>query len=76
MKVAVIVPGEIPAEVKKPIEDELKRVASPGTDVEVFGIKGGRIRVAGDIDLSIPAAMEQAVNAEKNGFAAIILNGT
>lgn len=76
MKLAIIVPGELPSEAKEHLEEELKRIASPGTETETFDIKGGKIRVAADIDLAVPAAVELAVDAEKNGFDAIVLDGT
>jgi len=74
MKLATIVPTDIPLSVKQAMEDELKRIGSPGTDTALFVTKIERFGVAGDIDLTVPAAMELAVNAEKNNFDAIILN--
>ena len=75
MKIAVIVPAELPGEAREALIGELKRVASPGTDTDLFEIKKAKIRVAGDIDLLVPAAMDLAMKAEKNGFDAIVLNG-
>ena len=76
MKLAIILPGEIAAEAWKPLENEINRIVSPSTEAALFDIKGGKVRVPADIDLTTPAAMKIAVDAEKNGFDAIVLDGT
>jgi len=76
MKLAIIQPCEMPTEAWKPLENEINRIVSPGTEIALFDIKGGKVRVASDIDLSAPAAVKLAVDAEKNGFDAIVLDGT
>ena len=76
MKLALILPGEIGPEASKPLENEINRIVSPGTEAALFEIKGGKVRVSADIDLTAPAAVKIAVGAEKNGFDAIVLDGT
>jgi len=76
MKLAIIVPGELPSEAKNHLKEELTRIASPSTETEIFDIKGGKIRAAADIDLAVPQAVQLAVDAEKNGFDGIVLDGT
>jgi len=76
MKLAIILPGEIATEAWQPLEDEINRIVSPGTEVTLFDIKGGKVRVPADIDLTVPAAMSIAADAEKKGFDGILLDGT
>ena len=75
MRLAVILPGEVPKEAKGALQDEYKRIVAPGTDTAIFEVKDSRIRVASDIDLLIPRAMDIAKHAEKEGFDALVLNG-
>ena len=76
MRLAVILPGELPEEAKGALQAEYKRIVAPGTDTAIFEVKNSQIRVAGDIDLLVPAAVEIARDAEAKGFDGIILNGT
>ena len=75
MRLAVILPGELPEEAKGALQSEYKRIVAPGTDTTVFEVKDSIIRTAGDIDLLIPAATDIAKQAEKEGFDALVLNG-
>jgi len=76
MRLAVILPGELPEEAKGALQAEYKRIVALGTDTAIFEVKNSKIRVAGDIDLLVPAAVEIARDAEAKGFDGIILNGT
>ena len=76
MKLAVILPCEMPTEAWEPLENEINRIVSLGTEIELFDIKGGNLRVPSDIDLTAAAAVKLAVDAEKKGFDAVILDGT
>jgi hypothetical protein len=76
MRLAVILPGELPEEAKGVLRAEYKRIVAPGTDTTIFEVKDSKIRVAGDIDLLIPKATDIAKQAEKGGFDALVLNGT
>jgi len=76
VKLPVILPGEIAAEARKPLENEISRIVSPGTETALFDIKGGKVRVPADIDLTTSAAVKIAAGAEKDGFDAIVLDGT
>lgn len=76
MKLAIMLPGEMAQEAWVPLEQEIKRIVSPGTEIGIFDIKGGKVRVPADIDLTTPAAVKIAVDIEKNGFDAIVLDGT
>ena len=76
MRLAVILPGELPEEAKGALQAEYKRIVAPGTDTVIFEVKDSKIRVAGDIDLLIPKATAIARQAEKEGFDALVLNGT
>ena len=75
MKIAIIMPGELPYELQKPLSDAIKRVLSSGTQFTMLPLPGARIKAAGDIDLLAPVAAEAAKNAEKKGFEAVVLNG-
>lgn len=75
MRLAVILPGELPEEAKGALKAEYKRIVAPGTDTAIFEVKNSTIRVGGDIDLLIPAATDIAKQAEKEGFDALVLNG-
>jgi len=76
MRLAVILPGELPEAAKGALQAEYKRIVAPGTDTAIFEVKNSQIRVAGDIDLLVPAAVKIARDAEAKGFDGIILNGT
>ena len=75
MRLAVILPGELPEEAKGALQTEYKRIVAPGTDTAIFEVKDSQIRVAGDIDLLIPKATEIARQVEKEGCDALVLNG-
>jgi hypothetical protein len=75
MRLAVILPGELPEEAKGVLQAEYKRIVAPGTDTTIFEVKNSTIRAAGDIDLLIQAATDIAKQAEKEGFDALVLNG-
>lgn len=71
MKLAVIMPGEVSREI---IESTKKQV-SPGTEVAVLGAAKGLLEVAGDIELKGPQAAKLALQAERDGYDAVLLNG-
>jgi len=75
MRLAIILPGELPEEAKGALQANYKRIVASGTDTAIFEVKGSQIRVAGDIDLLIPKATDIAKQAEKQGFDALVLNG-
>ncbi len=75
MRLAIILPGELPEEAKGALQASYKRIVASGTDTAIFEVKASQIIVAGDIDLLIPKATDIAKQAEKQGFDALVLNG-
>ena len=78
MKIMALLPGEgtlIP-EAQSEVRKYLMQFASPGTEIEVFRTKGTKEILRGrDIAMIAPSAVETAIQGEKSGFDAIILNG-
>jgi|GEM_PF-1067316 len=71
MKLAVIMPGEIYPE----IVTEIESLVAPETEVIVMGATDGLLEVAGDIELKGPQAAMLALQAEREGCDAVVLNG-
>ena len=71
MKLAVILPGAVSPGAEK----EIEALASPGTEVVVLGASEGLLAVAGDIDLKGPEAAMLAMQAEKDGCEAVVIDG-
>lgn len=71
MKLAVILPGAVsPGAIK-----EIEALVSPATEVIVLGAAGGYLEVAGDIDLKGPEAAMLAMQAERDGCDAVVIDG-
>lgn len=75
MRLAVILPGELPGEAKAALQQELEGIRSADTETAFFDAPG-TIMVSGDIDLMVPRAVEAARRAEAEGFDAIVMHGT
>jgi allantoin racemase len=61
-------------------EEILRSIASPGTDIDIFGLVEdpekshlGTIQSAYAASLSVPEDLEAAIEAEKNGYQAVII---
>ena len=76
MNIAVILPGELPAEGFAALEAMFHQIVAPGTDVSIMGLSGVTIRDAADIDALEPAAVRKAIEAQQQGCDAIVLHGT
>ncbi|MBN1546132.1 MAG: hypothetical protein JW902_05665, partial [Syntrophaceae bacterium] len=61
---------------KLAMKADMLSYAEPGTTLEIFAVEEGKIAVAADLDLKAPAVIAIAQEIEKQGFDAIILDGT
>ncbi|MDX9745559.1 MAG: hypothetical protein WCX84_00645 [Syntrophales bacterium] len=76
MKIAIIAPGALPEEAKQAIKADMETYAEPGTSIEVFAVEEGKISVAADLDLKAVSTVALAQEIGKQGFDAILLDGT
>jgi hypothetical protein len=76
MKLAVILPGELPEQACSVLNNEFSRFLSPGTQTAIIGLKDTVIEAADDIARLTPPAIAAAKKAEKEGFDGIVFNGT
>ena len=81
MKIMALFPGEgvlVPEKLSEELrvrKEYLMQFASPGTDIEVFPTKGAKAMIHGrDMAMIVPSAVEIAIQAEKDGFDAIIIH--
>jgi len=82
MRIMVLFPGEgvlPPEKLGEELrwrKDVLMQFASPGTDIEPFNTKGTKAMIHGrDAVMIAPSTLELAIQGEKDGFDAIIING-
>ena len=76
MKLAVILPGELPEEACAVLNAEFSRFLSPGTKTAIIGLKDTVIQGVEDIYRLTPPATEAAQKAELEGFDGIVFSGT
>ena len=76
MKLAVILPGELPEAACTVLNTAFSRFLSPGTRTAIIGLKDTVIQCAADIARLESPATIAAQQAEKNGFDGIVFSGT
>ncbi len=81
MRIMVLFPGEgayVPDETDDMLrarKEYLMQFASPGSDLEIFRASGASAMLHGrDIAMIVPSAVEIAIQGERDGFDAIIIN--
>lgn len=76
MNIAVILPGELPAEGCAALKATFQQIVAPGTKTSILALPGVTIRNAADIDSLEPAAVSKAIEAQQEGCDAVVLHGT
>ena len=76
MKLAVILPGELPEQAYAVLNAQFSNFLSPGTQTAIIGLQNTTIECADDIARLTAPATAAAQKAEKDGFDGIVFSGT
>ena len=75
MKLAVILPSEMPEEACAVLNAEFSRFLLPSTQTAIIGLENTTIECADDFARLTPLATAAAQKADKDGFDGIVLDG-